>query len=208
MLANLYKIIASLFPYTVWKIPNSDRKVYITFDDGPNPETTPFILETLKKFNAKATFFCIGKNVERYPELYNRLINEGHSIGNHTYSHLKGWKTKNIEYFNDIDLAAQYIDSKLFRPPYGRIKLSQIRELRYNYSLIFWNILSQDYLETITSEKCLNNVIPHVKSGDIIVFHDSLKAFPRMSYALPKVLEFLQKNGFLCCPIIPIGQLL
>jgi len=200
-LSLLYKIATSLFPYTVWRIPNSEGKVYITFDDGPNPETTPFILETLKQFNAKATFFCIGKNVERNPELYNRLISEGHSIGNHTYSHLKGWKTKNREYFEDVDLAAQYIDSKLFRPPYGRVKLSQIRKLRHDYRLIFWSVLSQDYVETITPEKCLSNVIPHVNSGDIIVFHDSLKAFPRMSYALPKVLEFLQKNGFVCCPI-------
>ncbi len=201
MLLNLNYIAAYLFPGTVWRIPNSKSEVYITFDDGPNPETTPFILKTLKDFNAKATFFCIGKNVDRYPELYYEIINQGHSIGNHTYSHLKGWKTDNQQYFDDIDLAAQMIDSNIFRPPYGRIKFSQIKKLKHDYKLIFWTILSYDYLETITPEKCLKNVIPRIKAGNIVVFHDSQKAFPRMSYVLPKILEFAKKNSLVCCPI-------
>ncbi len=185
---------------TVWRMPDKGQ-VSISFDDGPHPSTTPFILETLSNFNVKATFFCIGKNVDRYPDLFQSILHAGHTVGNHTYSHLKGWQTRNGEYLADIDLAAQYIPGNLFRPPYGQIKLSQIKMLKPGYKIIFWSVLSWDFLESLSPEKCLQSVVSKVQGGDIVVFHDSLKAFPRMSYALPKVLEFAQKNRLECCPI-------
>jgi peptidoglycan/xylan/chitin deacetylase (PgdA/CDA1 family) len=200
MFFNPYHIPPYFLRNTLWRIP-AKNEVYITFDDGPHPSTTPFVLETLSKFNAKATFFCIGKNVDRYPHLFQSILQEGHAVGNHTYSHLKGWQSRNAEYLADIDLAAQYVPGNLFRPPYGQIKLSQIKMLKPDYKIIFWSVLSWDFLESLSPEKCLQNVVSKVQSGDIVVFHDSLKAFPRMSYALPKVLEFVQKNRLECCPI-------
>lgn len=201
MILNPYHIPPLFLRSTVWRIPNERNEVFITFDDGPHPSTTPFILETLLKFNAKATFFCIGKNVDRYPELFKAILQQGHAVGNHTYSHLKGWKTKNKEYFSDIELAAHHVQGNLFRPPYGQIKLSQIKHLKLQYKLVFWSVLSWDFLESLAPEKCLNNVLSKTKSGDIVVFHDSVKAFPRMSYALPTVLEVLEKKGYNFCSI-------
>jgi peptidoglycan/xylan/chitin deacetylase (PgdA/CDA1 family) len=201
MIFNPYHIPPYFLRNTVWRIPNDQNTVFITFDDGPHPSTTPFILETLSKFHAKATFFCIGKNVDRYPELFNAIVEQDHAVGNHTYSHLKGWQTPNQEYFSDIDLAAQHVPATLFRPPYGQIKLSQIKQLKLQYKLVFWSVLSWDFLETLSPEKCLSHVLSKTQSGDIVVFHDSVKAFPRMSYALPIVLEVLEKKGYNFCPI-------
>ncbi|MGC4037551.1 MAG: polysaccharide deacetylase family protein [Chitinophagaceae bacterium] len=184
-----------------WHIPVKKKTVYLTFDDGPHIEATPFILDELKKYNALATFFCIGKNVLAYPEIFKRIIDEGHSIGNHTQNHLNGWKTDNEIYLKDIAEASKYIDSGLFRPPYGRITSFQAKHLRSamrgrNARVIMWDVLSADFDITITPEKCLENVIFNANPGSIIVFHDSQKAFPKIHYALPKILEFFSEKGF------------
>ena len=201
MIINPYYIPQYLLRGTIWRIPNEEQKIFLTFDDGPHPSTTPYILDTLDQFNVKATFFCIGKNVDRNPKLFSEIMNRGHSVGNHTYSHLKGWKSSNQEYLSDIELAAQLIPGTLFRPPYGQIKLSQIKLLREQYKIVFWSVLSWDFQESLAPVKCLENVLPKTRGGDVIVFHDSLKTFDRMSYALPLVLDGLQKKGFNFCTI-------
>lgn len=200
-------IIKSIFSNYVWSIPNNEKKVYLTFDDGPIPEITHWVLDQLKVYNCKATFFCIGNNIEKHPEVFNKLIEEGHSIGNHTFNHVKGWNTKNKTYFKEVELCEVEIQkssivnrqSKLFRPPYGKIKPSQSRRLRkLGYKIIMWDILSADYKKEISKEKCLENVLKNVESGSIIVFHDSIKAFPNLEYVLPKTLQFLSENGYKC----------
>lgn len=198
-------IIKKLFSKYVWNIPNLENKIYLTFDDGPIPEITEWVLEELKKYNAKATFFCIGDNVKKYPEVFKSVVESGHSIGNHTFNHLNGWKTSTKEYIeNTKQCFSTFINPetqniKLFRPPYGKIKPSQSKTLRnLGYKIIMWNVLSKDYSNKISPEKCYENVINNVESGSIIVFHDSLKAYPNLKYALPKVLELLTKKGYTC----------
>ena len=190
-----------LFKGLVWQIPNNTKEVYLTFDDGPHPVATPFVLDELKKYKAKATFFCIGKNVVAYPDIYQRILDEGHRTGNHTQNHLNGWKTNNGIYLNNIEEATNYIDSELFRPPYGKIKASQAKRIssvikKENPKIIMWSVLSGDFDENISKEKCLRNVTQHTNGGSIVVFHDSEKAFPRLEYALPAILQFFTKSGF------------
>lgn len=187
-----------LFPSMVWKMPANEKALYLTFDDGPHETATPFVLDVLKQHNAKATFFCIGKNVQAHPAIYERILYEGHSVGNHTYNHCNGWKTKNQLYIKDIADAAGYIDAKLFRPPYGKISPFVARMLRakLNYKIIMWHVLSGDFDEKLKPEKCMENVLLYSKPGSIIVFHDSTKAWPRMSYALPGTLEYFSRQGF------------
>ena len=200
-------VIKRIFHNYIWDIPNNANKVYLTFDDGPTPEITPWTLAQLKKHNAKATFFCIGDNIKKYPETFNQIIQEGHEVANHTFHHLNGWKTAKQDYLNNISLCDEQIQkfkinnlkSKIFRPPYGKIKKSQSTILRQlGYKIIMWDVLSADFDTKITPEKCLDNVISNVKSGSIIVFHDSKKSFKNLEYALPKVLEFLKQKGFSC----------
>ncbi len=174
----------------------ASSSIYITFDDGPIPEITPKVLEILKKYNAKATFFCVGDNVRKYPEVYAQLLKEGHATGNHTYSHLKGNKTDDEHYFSDIDKCGELVKSSLFRPPHGRIKLSQIKHLKHKYKLIMWTVLTGDYNQKLSKEQVLNNAIIHTKDGSIILFHDSLKASERMLYALPRMLEYFSAKGY------------
>lgn len=182
----------------VWKITSTEKILYLSFDDGPHEMVTTFVLNELKRFNAKATFFCIGKNVKAHPDVYARIIDEGHAVGNHTFNHLNGWKTKSEKYVSDIKDAAQYINSKLFRPPYGKVSRAEAKELRsnFNYKIIMWHILSADFDEKISPQKCLQNVMHYVKQGSIIVFHDSLKAWPRMSFALPRMLKYFTDKGY------------
>lgn len=190
-----------LYKSCVWQIPTSDKTIYLTFDDGPHPLITSFVLDELKKYNAKATFFCIGKNVELYPEMFKRIIDEGHAIGNHTYHHLNGWKTADQEYLNDIENAKKIIDSNFFRPPYGRItrfQLGQLSKPRFQLKPIMWSVLSGDFDTTLSKEQCLRNVLLSSKEGSIIVFHDSEKAFERVAYALPRTLEYFDSTGFTC----------
>ncbi|MBI2271732.1 MAG: polysaccharide deacetylase family protein [Bacteroidetes bacterium] len=188
--------VRKLFSSLIWRIPTAEKKIYLTFDDGPIPEVTPWVLDILKKHNAKATFFCIGQNVEKNPDLYKRISDEGHSTGNHTYNHLNGWKTRNSEYFSNIEKCSALVRSKLFRPPYGKIKKSQISDLRSQYSLVMWDVLSYDFDQSVSPEKCLSNVIRYSREGSIIVFHDSLKAQRNLEYALPKAIEQLSLKGF------------
>lgn len=178
---------------------HADEKViYLTFDDGPHPIATPFVLEQLKTYNAKATFFCIGKNVAEYPFIYEQIIDEGHSVGNHTHNHVNGWKTKDADYINNVAEAKKIIDSNLFRPPYGRATKFQLNLLKNNYGLtpIMWSVLSGDFDIHLSNEKCSKNVIKNTRSGDIVVFHDSKKALERMRYALPNTLDYFSKKGF------------
>lgn len=184
-----------------WSMPVNDKTIYLTFDDGPHAEATPFVLKLLKQYNASATFFCIGKNVVAHPDIYQQIISEGHAVGNHTYNHLNGWKTENEIYLKDIALASQYISSNLFRPPYGRITSFQAKNLKpvmkvNEPKVIMWDVLSGDFDMDITNEQCLSNVILSVVPGSIIVFHDSQKAFLKVQYVLPRVLEYYSEKGF------------
>jgi peptidoglycan/xylan/chitin deacetylase (PgdA/CDA1 family) len=182
----------------VWNIPTEENIIYLTFDDGPHPTATPFILDELKKYRAKATFFCIGKNVIEQPQLYRRILDEEHRVGNHTYNHLNGWKTADKDYFQNIQQAAAYIDSDLFRPPYGRISRFQLTHLKtfFHYKIIMWDVLSADFDTRISGETAALNVIGHAGPGSIVIFHDSAKAFDRMHIALPKVLQFFSEKGY------------
>lgn len=188
--------VRKLFSSLIWRIPTAEKKIYLTFDDGPIPEVTPWVLDVLKKHNAKATFFCIGHNVEKNACLYKQITDEGHSVGNHTYNHLNGWKTRNSEYFSNIEKCSALVRSNLFRPPYGKIKKSQISDLRSQYSLIMWDVLSYDFDRSVSPEKCLSNVVRYSREGSIIVFHDSLKAQRNLEYTLPKAIEQLSLKGF------------
>ena len=186
----------SLLRSLIWSIKTPGKEIFLTFDDGPIPIITPWVVDELKKYNAKATFFCVGDNVKKHPEVYQLLLDNGHRVGNHTMNHLNGWKNFNKTYFENIAAAEKYITSDLFRPPYGKIKPTQIFRLKKKYKLIMWDVLTGDYDECKTGEECLNKIKKNVKSGSIIVFHDSIKAEKRLRYALPKCLEFLKTEGY------------
>ncbi len=189
--------LRALYPKElVWQLPATEKIIYLSFDDGPHETATPYVLDLLKQYNAKASFFCIGKNVRKYPEIYQRIIDEGHAVGNHTEHHANGWKVPNEKYFADIKQAAVIIHSKLFRPPYGRIRRSQIRHLMGKYKIIMWSLLSGDFDVQLSPEACCANVIHHAKAGSVVVFHDSTKAWDRMHYALPRVLEHFRAQGY------------
>lgn len=192
-----------MYPHCVWDMPAKSKALYLTFDDGPHPTITPFVLNELKKYNAKATFFCIGDNVKKYPETFQQVIAAGHTVGNHTMHHINGWKTDDAAYIHDIRDAEQHINSNLFRPPYGRIKKSQIKNLvkqysinNIQYSIIMWNILAGDWDANLSPEKCFRRMQSKIKNGDIIVFHDSEKAFDRMRIALPQLLHYFSEKGY------------
>lgn len=190
-------VVKKLFPNFIWEMPSDTKEIYLTFDDGPTPEITNWTLDVLKLYNAKATFFCIGNNVEKHPDIFQNIINEGHAIGNHTYNHVKGWKTSVEDYLEDIKKAEKFINSKLFRPPYGQITPKQGSSLiDLGYKVVMWNVLSIDWDVFVSRKICLNNVISKATSGSIIVFHDSVKASKNMQYALPKVLEHFSEKGF------------
>jgi peptidoglycan-N-acetylglucosamine deacetylase len=198
--------LRKFFPGCVWDIVTKEKKIYLTFDDGPHPIITPFVLAELKKYNAKATFFCIGDNVKKFPQIYQQVIDEGHAIGNHTMHHINGWKNSDEKYLKDIAEANKYIKSNLFRPPYGRIKRSQIKKIKSenclqptaNYPLqtIMWSVLAGDWVATLTPQKCFEQVKHKIYPGCIVVFHDSEKANERMAYALPKLLKHFTQQGF------------
>ncbi|WP_426325917.1 polysaccharide deacetylase family protein [Pedobacter sp. R-06] len=207
------------YPSLLWNKSRTEKVIYLTFDDGPIPNVTDFVLKTLKVFNAKATFFCIGDNIVKHPEVFERVKNDGHAIGNHTFNHLKGWKTDNETYLQNTLKCQELTQTNLFRPPYGRIKKSQIKSLKSEVrspksifqnqqsdlglktidsglNIVMWDVLSGDFDTKLSPEKCYQNVIKHTENGSIIVFHDSLKAFDRLSYALPKVLAYFAEKGF------------
>lgn len=190
-----------VYPSYIWHIPTQERAIYLTFDDGPHERATPFVLDELKKYNAKASFFCVGKNVVAHPAIYKRILDEGHITGNHTHNHLNGWKTGDKEYLKDAAEAAKVIDSSLFRPPYGKIKSFQAKNIgaaikKEFAKIIMWDVLSGDFDTSISEEQCLHNVILNAGKGSIVVFHDSEKAFPLLQYVLPRVLKFFDEKGY------------
>lgn len=193
------RLLKAAYSSCLWSMRERTNDVYITFDDGPHPIITPFVLDQLKKYNAKATFFCIGKNVIENPEIYARIIAEGHGIGNHTHNHYNGWKVDNSDYLNNIDEAALVIKSNLFRPPYGRIRPSQIKNLKSLYpkiKIIMWDVLTGDFDTDLSPEKCLKYAVKNTKPGSIVVFHDSDKAFKRLEYSLPRFLQHCHTKGW------------
>ena len=187
-----------LYPQCIWEMPAEGNKLYLSFDDGPHEEATPFVLDLLKQFNAKASFFCIGNNVAKYPAIYQRILEEGHGVGNHTYHHKNGWKTGNEAYYADISMGSEIIHSRIFSPPYGKIRFSQISHLKQQMHLqpVMWSVLSGDFDLELSADDCARNVIRNMRPGSIIVFHDSAKAFEKIKYALPKVLEEIKKRGW------------
>ena len=189
-------ILQMLFPSLIWNLPSKEKVIYITFDDGPHPELTPFILQELDNYNAKATFFLLGKEVDSHPSIYKDILQRNHSVGNHTYSHLNGWATKNSEYFSDIEKCHSIMNSKLFRPPFGRIKPSQIRHLKKAFKIVMWDVLSWDFHKNTSAEKCFKIVKEKTKNGSIIVFHENDKAIKNVKYCLPKMLEHFSREGY------------
>jgi peptidoglycan/xylan/chitin deacetylase (PgdA/CDA1 family) len=195
-LAKTPQFFQSLFPNFVWRLPTKEKNLHLTFDDGPVPEITPWVLDELKKYNAKATFFCVGDNIRKYPQIFERIVAEGHVVGNHSFNHLSGWATDNISYFHNIRYCASLVNSKYFRPPYGRIKPTQALFLQRHYKIIMWDVLSGDFDPSISNEQCYNNVMNNAKQGSIVVFHDNIKALNKLRYALPRVLESYSKMGY------------
>jgi peptidoglycan/xylan/chitin deacetylase (PgdA/CDA1 family) len=190
--------LKALFPDFTWHIKTSDKKVFLTFDDGPIPDITEWVLDTLRQYNAKATFFCIGDNVRKHPDVFQKILNASHAIGNHTFNHMNGWKSADALYLDNIDqCAAQMrIDTNLFRPPYGRIKRSQSRVVLANKRIIMWDVLSGDFSKDLTPEICLKKTIQYTRPGSIVLFHDSIKASKNMQYALPRYLDYFSKEGY------------
>jgi peptidoglycan/xylan/chitin deacetylase (PgdA/CDA1 family) len=192
--------LRALYPGCTWRMPSTDKVIYLSFDDGPHPEATAFVLDQLKKYDAKASFFCIGKNVLSYANIYEQIIQEGHVVGNHTYDHLNGWKTDTATYLENIKSATNLIASNLFRPPYGRIKINQLKKIAGDKTLpqqiIMWDVLSGDFDLKLTGEQCARNVIKHAQAGSIVVFHDSAKAWGRLQVALPAVLDYFSHLGY------------
>ncbi|WP_377717372.1 polysaccharide deacetylase family protein [Pseudofulvibacter geojedonensis] len=199
------KILKRLFANLTWDVSTNEKEIYLTFDDGPTPEITKWVLDRLSEYNAKATFFCIGKNVAKHPEIAQNIIAHGHSIGNHTQNHTNCWKVSKSTYLNDVEEAQEIINSKvlnqesinLFRPPYGKITSKRAKQLhKRGYKIIMWDVLSADFDQRINPEKCLQNVLKNTQKGSIVVFHDSIKAQKNLTYTLPKVLEHFSKKGY------------
>lgn len=198
------RLLKYLYPSLVWDQKKvAGKKIFLTFDDGPIPEVTPFVLETLKTYHAQATFFCVGENIDHHPEVYQQILAAGHRTGNHTYNHLNGWKTENTRYLQNVAHCTQsqerYIQDKnkpLFRPPYGKIKRSQIRRLHQQYRIVMWDILAGDFDPHFSAETCLQKCVRHSSHGTIIIFHDSLKAARNLQYVLPRYLEHFARAGY------------
>jgi peptidoglycan-N-acetylglucosamine deacetylase len=199
---NLYPhklpdIFTTLFPSFVWKLSaETNNQIYLTFDDGPHPEITPWVMDQLESYGFKGTFFCVGENVKKYPEVYQSILARGHRTGNHTQNHLKGWKTENERYLENIVECSQYVDSDLFRPPYGQISPAQTAAIKNDYKIIMWNILSGDFYPDLNLEFALNKLKRVSKAGDIVIFHDSQKAWDRLRFILPPYLNYLKEKGF------------
>ena len=191
--------VKKLYRKRIWDIDTDTKEIFLTFDDGPHPEHTSFVLDELNKYKAKATFFCIGKNVGEHPELYRRILEEGHAAGNHTHNHLNAWKVGDADYLANVQLASRFIDSNLFRPPYGKINSFLVKQLlspAYKMHTVMWTVLSGDFDKSISKERCLENVLFYTEKGSIVVFHDSEKAQEKMRFALPQVLKYFSEKGY------------
>lgn len=195
------QLLTGIFTYVLpsallWQVKTDEKKVFLTFDDGPIPDLTCEILRILKHYEAKATFFCVGENVKRYPEIFDSILVEGHAVGNHTHHHLKGWTTNYNEYAEDIREAAKYIGSGLFRPPYGLMTYRQAKMLTKDFQVVMWSVLTKDYYPAVSKEECLETAIQGIRPGAIIVFHDNVKAKEKVLYALPRLLERMEQEGY------------
>lgn len=185
-----------LYPNALWRMDRNDRSVYLTFDDGPIPSSTPFILDTLAEYNAKATFFMVGENVLRYHDLYNRIVEEGHQIGNHTFNHMGSLKHWALTYGINIQKANELIHAHLFRPPHGWMRWSVYWWLSRRYQIVMWDLVTRDYSKWMTAEDVLRNVKRYARNGSIITFHDSTKSIDKLRYALPEALKWLKEQGY------------
>ena len=190
------KIVEAYYPELIWRMPSDKKEIFLTFDDGPTPYVTKWVLDVLKDYNAKATFFCVGKNVKNHPIIFKRILREGHRIGNHTYDHKNGWSTANFNYIKSVMKCDKYVSSDLFRPPYGRIKRAQIKRLVNRFHIVMWDVLSEDYNQSISAEKCAQIVLSQTKEGSIVVFHDSRKAAKNLKFALPQLLDHFSLKGY------------
>jgi peptidoglycan/xylan/chitin deacetylase (PgdA/CDA1 family) len=189
-------LLQQLYPQATWRMSPAEKVLYLTFDDGPIAGVTEKVLDILEEQNIRATFFCVGENAGRHPEILKRALDAGHRLGNHTYNHLRGWDCDTRKYLRNVQKCAAIVDSDLFRPPYGKAKRSQMAILIKRYRIIMWDVLSGDYDRATSPEQCLDNVTKNIRNGSIIVFHDSLKAADNMLYALPKFIAFAKKEGF------------
>jgi peptidoglycan/xylan/chitin deacetylase (PgdA/CDA1 family) len=198
-------LMRALYPDFIWRKDKQEKTIYLTFDDGPIPDVTEFVLETLARFDAKATFFCIGDNIRKHPHIFEKIIDGGHTIGNHTYNHLRGWATEDEEYLANVKQCDAEISSKLkwagnrkklFRPPHGRVKRSQAKGLLTEYEVIMWDVLTADYEASLSPERVLAKALQYTENGSIVLFHDSIKANKNMSFALPRLLEYFSEREF------------
>jgi len=215
---NLFRtpfFLPKIYPSLLWRVPTVQKELYLTFDDGPVSGPTEFVLEELKKFNAKATFFCIGDNVRKHPEVFEKVLRGGHVVGNHTFNHLKGWSTSLEKYLENIEACESQItnheliitnqdlpSSRFFRPPYGRITSNQIKAVKEKYRIVMWDVLTHDYSKNISRQNCLNGSINAARPGSIVVFHDSFKAERNLTHVLPRFLECFSNEGYEFKPLI------
>jgi len=190
------KFLQQLLPGLIWRMESVEKKVYLTFDDGPIPEVTPWVLDQLNKYDAKATFFCVGQNVEKYGDIFHQVKSQGHTIGSHTYNHISGWASDNLDYMLNVRKASKICESNIFRPPYGKIRPSQTRFLKHHYRIVMWDVLSGDFDPNISAEQCLQNVLKNTIAGSIVVFHDSIKSFEKLKFVLPRVLNYYSEQGY------------
>lgn len=194
--AKTPRLLQALMPAYTWRVPTRARRLYLTFDDGPIPELTPWVLDVLRPFGAKATFFCVGENVVKHPEVFQQILSEGHSVGNHTFNHLNGSKTEPLRYLHNVRRCARVVPSPFFRPPYGRLRAPQRAFLKRHFRIIMWDVLSGDYDAGISPEQCLAHVLDHVQPGSIVVLHDSLKAERNLRFVLPKIVAHFAAAGW------------
>jgi peptidoglycan/xylan/chitin deacetylase (PgdA/CDA1 family) len=188
--------LTSFFKEAIWRLDETNPVVYLTFDDGPIPEVTPWVLEVLKEENIQATFFCVGENVARYPEIYKSILDNGHSVGNHTYNHLQGLKTNKKDFFRNIEQAGKCIHSDLFRPPHGWMRRAQYNYLKRKYRIVMWDVISCDYNTNLSPEKVFRNITGYVRSGSIVTFHDSVKARQNLVRTLQPAIRWIKEQGF------------
>jgi peptidoglycan/xylan/chitin deacetylase (PgdA/CDA1 family) len=189
-------LLKKFYPALLWRVNTREKEIYLSFDDGPHPEITPWVLDQLRAYEAKAIFFCVGDNVQRYPEIYTRILQEGHRCGNHTQNHLNGWTSDSRAYLRNITLCSSLVKSPFFRPPYGRMKKSQAKLITKNYTVVMWDVLSGDFDRNTPKEKCLENTLRFSREGSIVVFHDSEKAKENLYYTLPRYLEAMKSKGY------------